>query len=329
MSVRTCTFEGGTNGASIPTSAAGASSAFSVSSSGLVYSTERPAHGTVGGKIPGGATGTQNWVWTQDAGDSCFVRCYANFDANGTEISIFQIRHASGNALRLFKTTAGTIRMSDPGSSNRATSSMAVSPDTTYRFEAWCKGSAAGAGEGRFAVYLGDSTTPLYESALATGLTNQAITEVRYGSIGTAIDTWWDDLGYKSGADAVYGPWVPAAPALDPDPDPPVLGIVRRLDFTGSAAGAGGTLPVVASVAQVSGPDITATLAAVSGTGSLVWSFVDDLERADDIVLTWQLEDAASGASDPATVTIGPGGTPVVRRVGGPLVWDPGDETWR
>lgn len=220
MAVWTYGFEAGTNGNAVGTS--DASPAFS-GAGGCTYSTAHPAHGSLGMKITGGG-GTARVVWASGSPTKILARTYAYFaSAPGADSELIRIQNVAGTglAVRGYINSAASgsqqLRLGTSGTTNEWTSTVSggFPLGQIVRIELYGDaGTSSTTGQIRLAAYLGDSTTPITgaDSGLLTGKnvagTDAALGEIRFGANGNpAIDFYFDDIGVKTGVDAVWGAW--------------------------------------------------------------------------------------------------------------------------
>ena len=112
-------------------------------------------------------------------------------------------------------------------------------------------GTSPTTGAARAAIYLGDSSTPVWDSGLRTGIsvagTTGAFSAVRYNvPPGAHVDS----LGLKTATDATWAPWTPSAP--------PVAGYTGTVMFQADLRASTGTGPLTFTLGHLSGPNLTA-----------------------------------------------------------------------
>jgi hypothetical protein len=157
--------------------------------------------------------------------------------------------------------SGGTVLLRDSGNATIATSSS-LSSGTRYRVEWQVQGTTTGAA--RLFVYVGESTTPTYDSLAQTGNFGGAIQRVRagQGAAATSVSGKFDDFGWSD--TAAIGPAVrTGASALSATGTLTAAGAASAGGKTGAAALSGtGTLTAAARRGRFGA-------SALSGTGTL------------------------------------------------------------
>lgn len=240
MAVMTYGFEAGTNGAAIGTS--DASPAFSQASA--TYSNAHPAHGSLGMKLTA-AGANRRVAWASSSATKILARNYVWIGSlPGVDTELIRLATlAAGVGARIYINSAGKFRMGSQGNTNEWTGTTNCPTSSLVRVEIYGDaGTSATTGQLRSAWYLGDSTSSSEDSTLLTGKnvtsTDAAFGDIWFGINGApAVDTYFDDIGVKTGVDAVWGAW-------------PVTNVAPTVSLTGNqnlAASASFTINVTAS----------------------------------------------------------------------------------
>lgn len=235
----------------------------------LVVSTAHSAHGTRSYAVQN-ASGYGYALWNI-SGKTATARVYIWFDTLPT-VDTTIIRFAAGGG------SAGTVLL--PSSNSRlrafvAGGSHGVAP-TAFPTGQWVRvvyWVDTAAGSCRLAYYLGDSTTPIHDTGVITGLSiggGADFTTVALGKYDTFSDTttrWIDSLGVKYANDAVmfdeFPMTMPSSTNVVPIDD--ISGIEPETSFSYTASLADGSTATSWSWRQVSGTPVV-----VSNTGATV-----------------------------------------------------------
>lgn len=230
MTVKTNTFEGGTNGSAVAAAGSGGTSgdAFSsvtISSPGtLVYDNAQAAHGVLSAKLTGGgASGAVAVYYDFTASGAVAVRVYFYFTALPTADHHLISMQTVGGATRLFSihiNGASKLRIADAsGTTGVWTAANTVPLNQWICVQMYAApGSTTSNGVAKGGVYLGDSTTPIeaiYSSTTANLGAGQTIGRVVIGKTNTstfATAYWLDDIKVDDAATDLLGPVV-AVPA--------------------------------------------------------------------------------------------------------------------
>jgi hypothetical protein len=322
--------EGNTNGTVVTAanSGEGVNTPFGYANPGMTYSSTRAAHGTYSISVPASAQyDGANWPIT--TADRAFAgRFY--FYATGASSSDFALVHATVNGTMSFRVLfqgSGRLRLTTKGSVQRWTST------NTYPVDQWVRvefegniGTTNGNGQIRILYYVGDSTTPVDQSAWVTGIdlggdtgTLENVFTHKYGTGTLAGSLWEDDYELRTGSsyNGLIGP-VPSTSA-------PVANagsyriVAPGSQFTLDGSGSTGTITSRSWTAlwpQSGAPALTgASTATPSGTANIEGS-----------VYVYQLTVTNSGGSDTDTtnvmVTNGGGGTGGIDLIWNGTAWE-------
>lgn len=249
MAILTATCEG-TAGATATTSNISASPAMDGVTASITISNTRAAHG--GSSLT--TTAASQYAWWNTTAVTLMQRHYIYLDELPVvEIPLLVFRDGSTSAAQLLINVAGRARLTTTGSVVQATDTATFPVGQWVRCELY--GSAgASTGAARAAIYIGDSSTPVWDSTLRSNInvagTGGAFSAVRFNvHPGSNVDS----LGLKTATDAVWDPtWTPAAP--------PVAGFsgapVYRADLRAST----GTGPLTFAATHLSGPNNVGTV---------------------------------------------------------------------
>lgn len=306
-------FEAGTNGANV--SASDASPAFGgVDPASCTYSNAHPAHGSLGMKLASGSA-NRRVTWTSGSATAVLQREYVYLPSwASVDTELMRGENVGGTAInaKLFvsQISSGKLQLSTQGNTAAATASAAFPLAQLVRLELLTiAGTSSTTGQVRAAYYLGDSTTPVWDSGLLTGQniagTDGALGELRFGINGAPpTDIFIDDVGAKTGVDAVWGAWpvVNNPPTVSPIANQTVAASTS-CGITISASDTDGT--IASYLTTVTRYTSGAAPASVTVTGSTTAS------------PTWT--SGAAGSLDVATVTVTDNGgatsTPVTTEV--------------
>jgi len=217
--------EGNSNGAavSVATSGSGSNVAFGNVNSGLTYSNAQAAHGTYSVSVPASVVHNgPNWPVLN--GERTFAGRFYFYatGATSTDFVMLQLQVNGGLSARVLFQGTGKLRLTTTGAVQRWTST------NTYPLNQWVRvefegniGTTASNGQIRILYYLGDSTTPVDQSAWITGIdlgggsgSLEQIFVYKYGSGTLAGSLWEDDYEIRTGSDynGLIGP-VPSTTA--------------------------------------------------------------------------------------------------------------------
>lgn len=202
--------EGGTSGQTVTTGNSGGTSgdAFTAVTSGLVYSNADSAHGSMGWVAPTtAADASARWAIS---GSTAAGRLYIKIDSAITsDQGILRFSHTTDTtSANLYITNAGTLRLTHKGGT-------AWTAGATFPVNQWVRvelyanqGTGASDGVARAAYYIGDSSTPVYDSGNVTGLSLGAdvgqFSNARLGKLAASTSPLmrFDDFAVNTGADA-------------------------------------------------------------------------------------------------------------------------------
>lgn len=228
MSTLNNTFEGGTNTAVVTSGNSGGASgdAFTAVETNVVFSSVRAAHGSLSALIanPGVATATMRWALTTAA--TVAARSYIYLSAlTAADLDFIRLSHV-GDTSAVFARGIGDgrLRLTILGAAVPWTSTNTIPINQWVRIELRVTaGTSTTTGTARLAYYLGDSTTPVEDSGVITGLNtaggtagfiNARIGKANGASYTGNINT--DDPAVYTDADApgFVGPVANAAPVV-------------------------------------------------------------------------------------------------------------------
>lgn len=209
MSIRQSPFEG-VNGAALVVSSGG--DTLSNVSGSATYTTSQFAHGA--SSLVASASSAA-WYTIDTTTDRALIRGYGRISTAISSDTTLGIIYAGSNlkAAQLIINAASRIRLQTFGgttstSVNVATATDALPVNTWFRWEMWVSaGTSETNGQVRAAYYIGDSTTPVWDSGLITGNTAGTLGVITQGRIALATNLGIDDFGLKDGNDAVWGAW--------------------------------------------------------------------------------------------------------------------------
>lgn len=209
MSIRQSPFEG-VNGAALVVSSGG--DTLSNVSGTATYTTSQFAHGA---SSLVASSSSAAWYTIDTTTDRALIRGYGRISATITSDTTLGTIYAGANlrAGQLIINSASRIRLQTFGgttstSTNVATATEALPLNTWFRWEMWVSaGTDSTNGQIRAAYYIGDSTTPTWDSGLITGDTAGTLGVLTQGRIAIASTVGVDDFGMKDGNDAVWGAW--------------------------------------------------------------------------------------------------------------------------
>ncbi len=236
MAIYVNTAEGGSNGTTVTIANSGGASgnAFDQVTAGITYSSSAATRGSLGFATSTASTQYVRWSITDT---QVLLRSYIRIADPLVGGTVQRVAVAEGAITVYSVTTAGRIRVSF--GSNLAISPSAIQADTVYRVELFVK-EGTGNGEIRVAVYEGDSTTAWWDSGVLGGLTMSTISTLMFGKYDTsASHVEWDDVGAKTGSDAVWGAW-PAVSGAPNATSPKYISVLPGTTFTLSGAGSTG-----------------------------------------------------------------------------------------
>lgn len=241
----------GTPGASVTASNHGGD-AFTSVAGGLVFDAS-------GSGVVSNATGGA-LILTAST-DRLLVRKYFRFSSlpGGADVRLQGGYYSGGGTTYGFLGILNSLvraRQQVIGVSNAGTDpGAALLPDTDYRVENLGVASTNSAnGTARMAIYLGDSTTPIWDSGDYTGNTAAATGLFASGRIlcTTTTEKIWN-VGVKTGTDATWGAWPAAASVTYSAGADATVDPWEPVTLTGSSTPAGN----VSAWTQVSGPAVT------------------------------------------------------------------------
>lgn len=204
--------------------------AFDLVNGSPTYSTAQSAHGGAALLIASPGSTEPRVLWNSTAA-AHLMRAYIRFTAappSGIPISLMRIHTSSGTAIQCLIQDDRKLAM---WGGTGATSTAALAVDTWYRVEMLMTATSQ-----RLAYYVGDSATATWDSGAIAGTfgTPSQLMFGKYGSSSYSSSLYMDDLGAKTGADAVWGSW----PYTEPLPAPTVtLGATTKPSTIGGSNG--------------------------------------------------------------------------------------------
>lgn len=235
MAILTCPCEG-TPGATVTVSNVGASPNFAGAQASMTVSATHAAQGSTSL-----TAATDQYAWWASTASKVLARSYVWVpSAPASEKPLLQLRHAGGLAAQVVINVAGYARLSTAGSGTtqaRATDTNPFPTGQWVRVELYADaGTSTTTGAARAAIYAGDSTTPLWDSGLISGIdvagTNAAFTTQRFQVL---AGTWTDSMGLKDGGDAVWGAWSANLPPTLTLPAPQAVNAATPVSLTAVA----------------------------------------------------------------------------------------------
>lgn len=309
MSTLTCGFEGGTLNGAVDTSGGDASTPITVTAA-WVYSNTHKNRGTLAAKLPSTATGTQRLAWVLASPPSTILMRSYTYMTSQPSADTFVLHcppladQSAGIGTRAIVNSLGAARLTDNAGGVQATNTgTAVLTGQFIRWELWLDaGTSTTTGSMRAAYYLGNSTTPVWDSGLLTGKNTAgavgSFQNPRFGaSNSSAGDQWYDDIAVKTGTDAVWGAWpvTNALPIVDAGPNQ-VAAASSLVNLSGTYSDTDGTVTGVAWTVTYSS-DPTITTASLTGAGTATPSFTTGSAVGSLYILTLTVTDNDGGIS--------------------------------
>jgi len=213
MSLKTFTFEGGSDGVGITTSDTGSGDQLSevVPGSGgtITYSTTTPMHGALGGELTQATAATSCYLSMDDTGATDFsVRFYLRLTGLPDATVQFPVGlRSSGNSHILRLQLRSTGLMEIVGASTLDTSSVALTTGVWYRISFYGTGLNGSSGSATYKLYTGDSATPDDTLTVSSFTTAADATRVRFGKGSSATLATWriDDIATNLGSATEIG----------------------------------------------------------------------------------------------------------------------------
>lgn len=190
----------------------GAGNALTVASGGTrIYDNSWFRGGTRSWKVTGAAGTSAVLGWSGGTSLSSSFRCYFKFDTlPASTCAVFQARNSTGHVGEFQVQSNGKFRITDSAAGGASyTTTATLSTGTTYRFEARLVVGTATTGYGQYALFVGDSTTPLETTTQsAWNLGTTAVDGWRWGKVtaAPAWDVWFDEAAWEDSGTALLGP---------------------------------------------------------------------------------------------------------------------------
>lgn len=193
--------EGGTNDATATTANTGGASgtAFETVTAAVKFASAAAFQGAMGYRSSGS---TQTTRWATGGSTAVLMRGFFRFTDPTLGPTAMRLALSSGSvAINLLNT--GTLgRPQLYMGAAKATGTTPLAANTWYRYVLFADSSA---GTMRAAIYAGNTSTLVWDSGLVTGQTIATPTYAMYGKYdGTAQTSDWDEVGLKTGSDAVW-----------------------------------------------------------------------------------------------------------------------------
>jgi hypothetical protein len=219
MTLRTNTAEGGTNGTAVTAGNSGGASgdAFGTVSAGaggtIAYSSATAAHGSLSIAFTP-ASATLCYVVMNDGATSTSFTARAYLYLTGlpsAETILLDVQGAAGGtAARLHLSTTGTLKLVNTAGSVVSSGTQVLALNTWYRIA--LHGNVAASATVRYALYAGDSSTPLeqftsnaFNSLNASGLAGRTVVG-RFTATGTMATFHVDDFAANCESSTEIGP---------------------------------------------------------------------------------------------------------------------------
>lgn len=208
MAIFRNTFEGGTNGTTVTVANSGGASGDAFTAAGaMIFSSTQAAHGALSIRDTPSTSSVVRWAISGVAAVS--IRSYVYFTATPS-MAIFRITHATDTTAAVVQVnTANKLRLNAKSNTQLWVSTADIPLNQWLRIEAYfIQGATASSGQAQIAYYLGDSTTPIEQSAVITGANFGGdiglFTQARAGSEVTTNtqSTYYDDLAVNTGSDS-------------------------------------------------------------------------------------------------------------------------------
>jgi hypothetical protein len=219
-------WEGGTNGATVTTSAGGLGDPFgAITPTGMVFSNAQHAHGSLSALISNPGTNQVVGRWTV-SGSRVAARLYVYLTTLPSgDCDLIQIDCAGGTSAIFRINSLGAARLVGFGNVFLATNTGVAFPINTWvRCELDIQaGTSSTTGQAHIAYYPLDSATATWDPGNITGINtaaaNAAFTNVRvghYNSTSYTGDIYIDDARVHTGVDATgfVGPVATSAPSV-------------------------------------------------------------------------------------------------------------------
>jgi len=231
MAIKLNSGEGGTDGVVASTANTGGLSGdvFNQVTSGMTFSAARAFKGSLG--YQGAKSATQYCAW--NVTDTIAIqRSYVTPEviADGQTLMRMSLATSTNSLLLL---NSGRVQLFKGVGLGTAPVGTEMVVGTVYRVEL---GTDVTNNLSRGAFYLGDSTTPIWDSGWITpAAAIAALSMAQYGNAGSTAGGNFDAAGLKTGVDAVWAPW----PAVNM---PPTLSLAVGNPNPGPSAAAGLTI---------------------------------------------------------------------------------------
>lgn len=219
MTLKKHSAEGGTNGAAVTTGNSGGASgsAFAQVTTGaggtINYTSSLSMHGSLALEFTQATAANLCHVAMDDTASANFsVRFYlrlTSLPSADAEFPLSLRTAADGNVARVQMRSTGVIRITNSAGTVIYTGTQVLATSTWYRIEVWGTGAGTATATFNYALYAGDSTSPLETTQLTNfSMSNGQIGRVRYGKGSSATLNAWqiDDIAQDLGSSTQIGP---------------------------------------------------------------------------------------------------------------------------
>lgn len=244
MSIRQSPFEG-VNGSALVVSSGG--STFSGVSGTATYTNTQFAHGATSVIA---SSSSAAWYTIDTTTNTALIRGYGRISSAISSDTTLGVVYCGSNlrAVQIIINVQSRIRIQTFGGTTSTSVNVATATDplpvnTWFRWEVWVHaGTDETNGQVRAAYYVGDATTPTWDSGLITGNTAGTLGVLTQGRVSISSTVAVDDFGLKDGSDAVWGAW-PASLGITPN-----TSITENLVMIDARTSSGGSGPLSYSI---------------------------------------------------------------------------------
>jgi hypothetical protein len=218
MTYKTNSAEGGSNGTGV-TIANSANSGYPFSvvnlNAGTInYTSAQAMHGLLSYEFTQPTTANSCYVCLDDVGSVDFsIRYYlrlTSLPGADTEFPLGLRTTADVSVAKQLMRTTGITRFTNTAGAVAYTGTVVPSLNTWYRYAIWGTGAGTGTATLNYAMYAGDSLTPLESTQITNfSMTGGTVGRIRLGKGTTATLSAWqmDDFAINLGVNAEIGPY--------------------------------------------------------------------------------------------------------------------------
>lgn len=218
-------FESGTDGSAVTGSGTiFAAPVYGGVGGAIVYDNDHPAKGTLGTKITKLAgSGSAYLSYNITVSTKAIATTFYMWSSTWPQQIYFGAYNGTTRIGSMTMNTSTKLRLTGAASSSDHvfTSTENIPTSQLVRYEVYLKvGTTTSNGEGRIAAYLGDSTTPITDSGLVTGMNlgTADVTVLRFGMASTTAEQptlFMDAIMIEDAATGLLGPYVEPSTPLD------------------------------------------------------------------------------------------------------------------